>query len=171
MEKKKNDHEASLPGAKKGEKEVKPRIRVSLFLAPVARLLYDNWQPCEGWNDVHLFSGGVSALHGFPVPVLPVPRAVPRGSERSNTQTPFSRRTFAAIPTSPSTHPCGIRTTTSMECSMIGGRRCSSATRTTTFSRRRHARAGCFSIHRHLHHHLHRRPKKSGTMWHPRDQG
>jgi hypothetical protein len=35
------------------KKEGNPRIR-ALLLVSIARVLYENWQPYDGWNDVHL---------------------------------------------------------------------------------------------------------------------
>jgi hypothetical protein len=68
MGKKKNDREAFSSRVKKEEN---PRIRVPL-LASVTRVLYDNWQPCDGWNNVHLLGGW--RLSSTWVPIPPVPR-------------------------------------------------------------------------------------------------
>jgi hypothetical protein len=62
--KKRNDHEA---GSSHAAKEEKPRMRVPL-LSSIARMFYENWMPCEGWNDVHLLGGWRLSKVWVPIP-------------------------------------------------------------------------------------------------------
>jgi hypothetical protein len=68
IRKQKNYHDVSSSWVKKEEN---PWERVPI-LVNVPRLLYDNWQPCDGWNNVHLLGGW--RLSSTWVPIPPVPR-------------------------------------------------------------------------------------------------